>query len=55
MLLVMGTRRRLLRKRYNPCHMAVVDDQHLLARCRSGDLDAFNGLVEIHQDRVYNL
>lgn len=35
--------------------MAVVDDQHLLARCRSGDLDAFNGLVEIHQDRVYNL
>ena len=31
------------------------DEQELLERSRQGDLDAFNGLVLIHQDAVYNL
>lgn len=31
------------------------DDPTLLARARSGDLDAFDTLVRAHQDRVYTL
>ena len=31
------------------------DEQALLDRCRRGDLDAFNRLVEAYQRRVYNL
>ena len=34
---------------------AELDEQELLERSRQGDLDAFNGLVVIYQDGVYNL
>ncbi len=30
-------------------------EKHLIERCRNGDLAAFDELVRIHQDRVYNL
>lgn len=32
-----------------------MDEAELLERCRDGDLDAFNSLVALHQDQVYNL
>jgi RNA polymerase sigma-70 factor (ECF subfamily) len=31
------------------------DDQVLIARARAGDLEAFETLVRVHQDRIYNL
>jgi RNA polymerase sigma-70 factor (ECF subfamily) len=31
------------------------DDPVLIARARHGDLDAFDALVRVHQDRVYHL
>jgi len=31
------------------------DEQHLIERCRSGDLTAFDELVAQHQNRIYNL
>ena len=34
---------------------ASIDDAALVARARTGDLAAFNPLVETHQDTVYNL
>lgn len=33
----------------------VADDREWIARSRAGDVGAFNRLVEIYQDRVYNL
>lgn len=34
---------------------ARLDEAELLERCRDGDLDAFNSLVKLYQDQVYNL
>jgi len=33
----------------------MIDEASVLARARRGDLDAFNDLVVLHQDRVYSL
>lgn len=33
----------------------VPDERDLINRSRAGDLDAFEGLVRTHQDRIYNL
>ena len=32
-----------------------MDERELIARSQDGDLDSFNGLVEIYQGQVYNL
>jgi len=34
---------------------ARVEESHLLARCRKGDLDAFETMYNLHSPRVYNL
>ncbi len=35
--------------------MSSSDEQALIERSRAGDLDAFNGLVEVYQDQVYSV
>ena len=32
-----------------------MDERELIARSQQGDLDSFNGLVELYQGQVYNL